>query len=111
MLPFNIGHEDLAKQHMSKTSDPDLVAQYEPDTEKAIVLKMMMDTLLKKNVIVKMKKEEQGFFNRVFLRPKKAPDTETRMEKKMASHSGRVRPKQVSPYQTLHDGDSRKDTE
>ena len=82
MLPFNIGHEDLAKQHMSKTSDPDLVAQYEPDTEKAIVLKMMMDTLLKKNVIVKMKKEEQGFFNRVFLRPKKAPDTETRMEKR-----------------------------
>ena len=29
-----------------------------------------------------MKDEEQGFFNRVFLRLKKAPDTETCMEKR-----------------------------
>ena len=81
MLPFNIGHENMAKKQMSKTSDPDFVAQYEPDKEKMIVLKMMIDTLLKKNVILKMNKEEQGFFNGVFLRPKKAPDTETHIKK------------------------------
>ena len=71
MLCFNIGHEDLAKKQMSKTSDPDLVAQYDLDTEKSIFLNMMMETLLKKNVIVKIKKEEQGFFNRVFLRQRR----------------------------------------
>ena len=82
MLPFNLGQEAVAKTKFSKRSDPDLVAHYQKDSEKAIVLNMMMDTLLKKNVIVKMKPEEKGFFNLVFLRPKKAADTETRMEKR-----------------------------
>ena len=68
----NLGQETVAKAKFSHKSDPDLVAHYQKDSEKAIVLNMMMDTLLKKNVIVKMKSEEKLFFNLVFLRPKKS---------------------------------------
>ena len=82
MLPFNVGEEAIVRSKFSAKSDANLVANYAPDTEKALVLNMMMDTLLKKNYIVKMQPEEQGFFNLVFLRPKKAADSETRMEKR-----------------------------
>ena len=82
MLPFNPGQETVAKAKFSRKSDPDLVAHYQKGSEKAIVLDMMIDTLLKKNVIVRMDTEEKGFFNLVFLRRKKAADSETRMEKR-----------------------------
>ena len=58
------------------------MAHYQKESEKAIVLDMMIDTLLKKNVIVRMDTEEKGFFNLVFLRRKKAAESETRMEKR-----------------------------
>ena len=41
----------------------------------------MMKTLIDKAVIVEMKEEEFGFFNTVFLRPKKHDPTETRLDK------------------------------
>ena len=72
----------MAKAKFSRKSDPDLVAHYQKESEKAIVLDMMIDTLLKKNVIVRMDTEEKGSFNLVFLRRKKATDSETRMEKR-----------------------------
>ena len=61
MLPFNPGQEAVAKAKFSRKSDPDLVAHYQKESEKAIVLDMMIDTLLKKNVIVRMDTEEKGF--------------------------------------------------
>ena len=63
MLPFNPGQETVAKAKFSRKSDPDLVVHYQRESEKAIVLEMMIDTLLKRNVIVRMDTDEKGFLN------------------------------------------------
>ena len=59
MFPFNPGQETVAKVKFSRKSDSDLVAHYQTGSEK--VLDMMMDTLLKTNVIVRINTEEKGF--------------------------------------------------
>ena len=59
MLPFNLEQEAVAKTKFSHRSDPDLVAHYQKDSEKATVLNMVMDTLLKKNVTSKWSKKKK----------------------------------------------------
>ena len=58
------------------------MASYAAGLEKAEALSLMIDTLLRKNAIVQMTSAECGFFNLVFLRPKKHDETERRLDKR-----------------------------
>ena len=84
ILPFKKDEdaERRARNQFSVASHNDLIANYSQGSEKQLVIDQMMETLIKKGAIVIMRPEEQGFFNRVFLRPKKTDANETRMEKR-----------------------------
>ena len=84
LLPFKTEEdaERRARAQFLNESPKDLIANYISGSEKQLVIGQMMTTLLKKGVIIEMETDEQGFFNRVFLRPKKTDASETRMEKR-----------------------------
>ena len=81
-LPFRPGGEDAARSLFSLQSVKDRMASYAAGSEKAEALSLMIDTLLRKNAIVQMTSAECGFFNLVFLRPKKHDETELRLDKR-----------------------------
>ena len=81
-LPFMDETETQARSLFTSSSPTDRMPNYAPNSEKFLALNMMIDTLLKKNAIIEMKTNETGFFNLVFLRPKKHDASETRLEKK-----------------------------
>ena len=80
-LPFAPQGEEKARSLFSKWSPTNRIPNYATGTQKAECLTFMMKTLIDKAVIVEMKEEEFGFFNMVFLRPKKHDPTETRLDK------------------------------
>ena len=81
-LPFQSGAELKARALFSNSSPTDRMPNYAVGTEKFDALSLMLETLLKKKAITQMSEEETGFFNLVFLRPKKCDRSETRLDKR-----------------------------
>ena len=79
---FIPGDEVNALAPFSPVSPCDRVPSYALGSEKFKALALMIQTLLGKNAIVEMKPGETGFFNLVFLRPKKHEVNESKLDKR-----------------------------
>ena len=76
------GAELQARSLFSTSSATDRMPNYARGSEKFDALSLMIDTLFRKEAITPMASQETGFFNLVFLRPKKCDPSESRLEKR-----------------------------
>ena len=81
-MPFRSGAELQARLLFSTSSATDRMPNYARGSENFEALSLMIDSLLRKEAITPMASQETGFFNLVFLRPKKCDASESRLEKR-----------------------------